>query len=225
MAVMCGSYTPPIIEDIRMLQKEHANGLYSPLPFMVANFVIGLPWLFLIALIFSSIVYWLTNFDADLQAYLTFTAWLYLDLLAAESVVVLISAIVPQFVTALAVISFAQGLWLATDGFLVPINTLNSFWKYGFHYVNYQAYVFQGMMVNQFKHTTYDCQALPEDGWHCLYLSDLADQGQIRGTAVLDSYDYGHEPRDLWKWVGTMAAIIVVHRLLALVVLYWRVRR
>lgn len=126
---MAVAYAPSIIEDIQMLQKEHANGLYGALSFNVANFLIGLPWLFLVAVIFSSIVYWLTNLRATGEAFAMFTLWLYVDLVAAESMVVLISAFTPQFVTALALVSFANGLWLAVDGFLVPIGTLNVFWK------------------------------------------------------------------------------------------------
>ena len=33
---------------------------------------------------------------------------------------------------------------------------LELFWKYVFHYIDYQAYAFQGMMVNELKYRTYD---------------------------------------------------------------------
>ncbi|KAK7212000.1 hypothetical protein V2G26_019178 [Clonostachys chloroleuca] len=76
--------------------------------------------------------------------------WLLLDQLAAESLVVRVSSISPIFFVALAVTAFANGLWMVVDGFLVPMTILNPFWKYVFHYIDYQAYVFQGMMVNEF---------------------------------------------------------------------------
>ncbi|KAF2207069.1 hypothetical protein CERZMDRAFT_88832 [Cercospora zeae-maydis SCOH1-5] len=46
---------------------------------------------------------------------------------------------------------------MCVDGFLVPMNILNPFWKDVLHYIDYRAYVFQGMMVNEFKERTYNC--------------------------------------------------------------------
>jgi hypothetical protein len=45
--------------------------------------------------------------------------WLFLDLIAAESLVVLISSIFPVFVISLALTAFANGLWMSVDGFMV----------------------------------------------------------------------------------------------------------
>ena len=72
---------------------------------------------------------------------MTFVVWLFLDLIAAEALVVLVSVIFPVFIIALAVTAFANGLWMCVDGFLVPMDILNPFWKYVFHYIDYQAYV------------------------------------------------------------------------------------
>jgi ABC-type multidrug transport system permease subunit len=129
MALMAVAYAPAIIEDIRLLEEEYTNRLYSPLPFVVANFITGLVWLLAVALSFSLIVFWLTNFHNESHGFVTFTMWLFIDLLAAESMVVFVAALVPEFVTSLALVSFANGLWLAVGGFLVPKNILNSFWK------------------------------------------------------------------------------------------------
>ena len=65
--------------------------------------------------------------------------FLFLDLLAAESLVVLVSSIIPIFVVALAITAFANGLWMSADGFMVKEQTLNVFWRYVFHYIDYQA--------------------------------------------------------------------------------------
>lgn len=64
--------------------------------------------------------------------------WLFLDLIAAESLVVLMSSIFPIFVVALALTAFANGLWMSVGGFLVSPNVLNVFWKYWARYIDYQ---------------------------------------------------------------------------------------
>jgi hypothetical protein len=187
--------------------------------------------------------------------------WLFLDLLAAEGLVLLVTNVAPIFVVALAVTAFANGLWMCVGGFMVPLGTLNVFWKYVFHYIDYQAYVFQGMMVrvvrvvvvgstrhdsfrtstpqvpskandeifnnqlqvNEFAHRIYTCATV--DGspssspqYHCMYPSDLEPLGQIRGTAVLDTYQYSTDR--VGEWVGIMIAIIAAYRILGFAVLW-----
>ena len=213
MSFMAIAYVPAFLEDLSAFQLERANGLAGPLPFLLSNFLIGIPFLFLITLLFSVVQYWLSNFRPDGAAFMKFVMWLFLDLLAAESLVVLVSSIFPVFVVALAITAFANGLWMAVGGFLVPMTILNVFWKYVFHYIDYQAYVFQGMMVNEFQGRTYDCGVGAGGEPQCMYASDLNGEGKIRGTDVLKTFDIdtGIEK----TWVGIMIGIIAGYRLLA----------
>lgn len=132
--------------------------------------------------------------------------WLFLDLLAAESLVVLISALFPNFVIALALTAFTNGLWMCVGGFMVSPTVLNVFWRYVFHYIDYQAYVFQGMMVNEFAERTFNCGP----GCQCMYGSELESQCKIAGTGVLSSY--GYATGRTGKWVGILLAITAVYR-------------
>src|SRR5262249_1543015 len=108
MSFMAVAYVPAFLEDLHTFSKELANGLVGPLEFSVANFIIGLPFLFIIVLLFSLVEYFLTGFRQNGNAFFTFTLWLFLDLVAAEALVVLVSAIFPVFVVALAVTAFAN---------------------------------------------------------------------------------------------------------------------
>lgn len=167
------------------------------------------------SVIFSVITYFSTNFRPTATAFFTWVMWLFLDLLAAESLVVFVGSLAPNFVISLAIVAFANGLWMSVGGFLIPIPLLNVFWKYVFHYIDYQAYVFQGMMVNEFKSRSYACAedcrcSYPTQGLQC----------RIPGTAVLATYGYplGREG----KWVGILIGITAVYRLLGYIVLWWR---
>ncbi|KAJ5751090.1 hypothetical protein N7533_008118 [Penicillium manginii] len=216
MSFMAVAYVPAFLEDRANFAKERANGLYGATPFIVSNFLIGLPFLFLIAMLFSIISYWLSNFQPTGTAFMTWVMWLFLDLVAAESLVVFVTAIFPNFVIALALVAFANGLWMSVGGFLVTPTILNPFWKYVFHYIDYQAYVFQGMMVNEFSDRIYSCGT----GCYCMYNTDLADQCQIRGTGVLETY--GYATGRTGKWVGILVGIIAVYRLLGWIALSLR---
>jgi ABC-type multidrug transport system permease subunit len=218
MSFMAVAYIPSYLEDRALYLKERANGLYGPSAFMLANFLIGIPFLFLISILFSVVAYWLSNFRPTATAFFMWVLWLFLDLLAAESLVVLVTNVVPIFVVALAAVAFANGLWMSVGGFMVQPHTLNVFWRYVFHYIDYQAYVFQGMMVNEFKGRVYNCDKLADGSCHCTYVTPLADQCKIDGQGVLDVYGYNSHQTGLW--VGILIAIIAGYRLLAWSVLF-----
>jgi hypothetical protein len=208
MSFMAVAYVPSYLEDRATFIKERANGLYGPTSFLIANFLIGIPYLFLISTIFSLIAYFLSNFRPTATAFLTWLMFLFLDLVAAESLVVLVSSIFPTFVIALALTAFANGLWMSVGGFLVSPTLLNVFYTYVFSYIDYQAYVFKGMMVNEFRDRVYSCG----EGCRCMYPSALESQCEISGVAVLEQY--GYENGKIGTWVGILIGIVVGYRLL-----------
>jgi ABC-type multidrug transport system permease subunit len=233
---MAVAYVPAFLEDLQIFHLERANGLYGPSVFLLSNFLIGLPYLFLISLLFSLITYFLIAFNTSSAAkFWWYTFYLSLDLLAAESLVILISAIAPIFVAALAITAFANGLWMAVGGFLVPLPQLNVFWRYAWHYWDYQGWVFRGMMGNEFSGRSYACAtaaaattsggALGGGGsgggvCHCMFQSELSGQCRIAGEAVLRIYGIGQERRGMW--VGIMIAIVIGYRLAGWGVIWWR---
>lgn len=91
-----------------------------------------------------------------------------------------------------------------------------------FHYIDYQAYVTEGLIINQFKKTIYDCDPNGSGGFNCMYPSDLMAEGKIRGTAVIKAYSYGWSDGENGKLVGIMIGIIFVYRLLGYLALVVR---
>ncbi|KAI5859039.1 P-loop containing nucleoside triphosphate hydrolase protein [Tricharina praecox] len=218
MSFMAVAYIPAFIEDYSSFVKERNNGLYGPTSFLLSNFLIGIPFIFLNTLLFSIITVFLVNFRTDATSFFKYVMWLFLDLLAAESLVVLVSSVIPVFVIALAVTAFINGLWMSVGGFLVPQNVLNDFWYYTFYWINYQRYVFQAMMFNEFDGREYQCdRAESGEGWQCMYASPLQGEGKIAGQSVLKAMGYGK--REEGMWIGILLAIIVGLRLLAWIAL------
>ncbi|KAK6527079.1 hypothetical protein TWF281_010272 [Arthrobotrys megalospora] len=213
MSFMAVAYIPAFLEDRATFIKERNNGLYGPTSFIIANFFIGIPYLFLISILFSVVSYWLSNFYPSGTAFMYWVMWLFLDLLAAESLVVFVSSLFPIFVVSLALTAFLNGLWMSVGGFLVSPRVLNVFWKYWARYIDYQAYVFQGMMVNEFSRRNYQCG----EGCHCMYSTPLEDQCMIDGDGVLAVY--GYKTGKNGEWAGILLAIIFGYRLLSWLVL------
>lgn len=174
--------------------------------------------LVLITILFSVVAYWLVNFHPGAKPFFTWVMWTFLDLVAAESLVVCVSSLFPNFVIALALTAFLNGLWMCVGGFMVSPTILNVFWRYVFHYIDYQAYVFQGMMVNEFAERAYECG----QNCQCMYPSELASECKIAGTAVLHSYGYATGRNG--KWAGILIGIIAFYRFLGWCLLVLRKR-
>ncbi|KIW08776.1 uncharacterized protein PV09_00713 [Verruconis gallopava] len=218
MSFMAVAYIPAFIEDLHAFRKERLNGLYGPTSFMIANFITGAPYLFLMSMLFSVVAYFLSNFHMDGTSFMRWVLFLFLDLMAAEGLVVLVSSIAPIFVVALAVTAFANGLWMCVNGFMVQVQTINVFYRYVFHYIDYQAYVFQLMMVNEFQHRTYKCQKLANGDNYCMYPPTTSGGDEIAGIEVLNAF--GYPTGRIGKWIGLLCVIVVGYRILGLVVLW-----
>ena len=216
MSFMAVVYVPAFIEDRNVFVKDRSNGLYGSTAFVVSNFIVGLPYLFGIAVSSSAFVYWMVNFRPDAQAFMTWVMWMYLNLVAAESLVVLTSALLPNFVGALALTAMCNGIWMACNGFMVPKPSLNVFYRYVFYYINYQAYVFRGLVDNEFGYRNYRCG----EGCYCMYNTKLKDQCLIAGEGVLRMYGFGLGGQG--KRVGITIGIIVAMRLMGWAAIKWR---
>ncbi|GAM41278.1 ATP-binding cassette transporter [Talaromyces pinophilus] len=194
MSFTAVAYVLVYLEDQATFYKERANGIVGPLALMISNFIIGLPFLFFIGLLFSVVEYWLTGFRASGTGFMTFLMWLFLDLVAAESLVVLVSSVFPVFVVALAVTAFANGLWMCI--------------------------CLQGMMVNEFKHRTYSCGKTAAGQYQCAYESSLNSEDMIASVDVLKNYDIN--ANKMGKWVGIIISIIIIYRVLGYLALRFR---
>lgn len=222
MSFMAVASVPAYLEDRAVFQKERADGLYGPSLFVLSNFLVGVPFLLSFSILFSSVAYWLCNFRPSLAGYCAWILWLFLDLVAAESLVVLVSSAIPVFVASLAITAFWNGIWMCTGGFMVHGDALNPFWKYTFHYIDYQAYVFQGMMANEFSHRTYSCATSTDDSTECscIYATPSRGECSMGGHYILQLYDV--DPDRFVIRVVAILAVITGLRMLTLVALHLR---
>lgn len=55
-----------------------------------------------------------------------------------------------------------------------------------------------------------------------MYPSDLMSEGKIRGTAVVESFEYGYNDGEHAKLIGIMIGIVAVYRLFAYLALVVR---
>ncbi|ORY29492.1 P-loop containing nucleoside triphosphate hydrolase protein [Rhizoclosmatium globosum] len=89
--------------------------------YVIANTLVSLPFIFIIAVSFATPAYWMMGLNAGASNFFIFITYLWLALYVAESFVVLISAMFPIFVAALTLVSFFNGLEMVLKGSLSAV--------------------------------------------------------------------------------------------------------
>lgn len=68
------------------------------MPYVIANTLVSVPFVFAISLVFSAIAYPMCNFHPGVGHFFIYVAMLFGALMVAESMTVAVSAIVPHFI-------------------------------------------------------------------------------------------------------------------------------
>lgn len=132
---MSVSGIPAFLEERNVFVRERANGLYQPGAYLLANTIVSIPFLFICTLIYTLIAYWAIGLHPGGAQFFKFLVYLFLGVFAAESQSLLLAAAVPIFVAALALASFANGLWMVVQGYFIRATSLPRFWYYTFHFI------------------------------------------------------------------------------------------
>lgn len=106
--------------------------------------------------------------------------FVFLGVYAGEAQSILIAAIIPIFVAALAIAAFANGFWMSVQGYFN--RHLPAFWQKSFHYMDYETYAFQLLVNNDFTGLVFTCGTDRNGACNCTYKSELQEQGQCAFT-------------------------------------------
>ncbi|PHH83238.1 hypothetical protein CDD82_2849 [Ophiocordyceps australis] len=212
MAFMAFAYVPAFLEDYGQFLKARRNGIYGATEFIASNFIVGVPYIFIIAVSNSAINYWLSGLTPTTEAFFEWTMWQFFNVLAAESQIVLLTSLGPNFVIALVLQAIIMLVWLIVGGFIIMPHLMNRFWKF-FYYWCFVRFPFEGMLRTQFKGRLFDCDST----CHCMYPSPMQSECKIPGEIVLQAL--GVKDMSMAKGVGIMLAITLAFRLASWMIL------
>ncbi|PFH45697.1 hypothetical protein AMATHDRAFT_77954 [Amanita thiersii Skay4041] len=211
LAFMSVAGIPGFLEERAVYYRETKNGLYSTLPFVLANTLVNIPFLFFCTVFFTVICYWAIGLHPGPAPFFRFLVFLFLAILAAESQVLIIASLIPVFIAALAISAFLNGFWMSVGGYFIKARSLPRFWFYSFHYMDYQKYAFELITNSDFRGLTFNCDTIVNGSCVCAYPSSTPSSCTVSGNDVVAYLDistisYG-------KWTGIMISIIVLYRI------------
>ncbi|RXW19949.1 hypothetical protein EST38_g5911 [Candolleomyces aberdarensis] len=211
LAFMSVAGIPGFLEERAVYYRESRNGLYSTLPFVLANTLVNIPFLFLCTVFFTVICYWAIGLNPDAGAFFRFLGFLFLALFTAESQVLVIAALLPIFVAALAICAFLNGFWMSVGGYFIKARSLPRFWYYSFHFMDFQKYAFELLTNSDLRGVTFKCNTIVNGSCACAYPSSTPQTCTVSGDDVLRYLEIGDVSYS--KWCGIVFSILVIYRI------------
>lgn len=201
---------PGFLEERVVFRRERADGFYSVGPYALANFVVSVPFVFIIAFTFTAVAYPMIGLHAGFGHFMWFLTYLYLALMVAESMVVFVAAVIPIFVAALTIVAFLNGFFMVVQGFFVRRDSIPRAWKWA-HYIDYQKYAFEGIVKSDFRGLTFEC-VLNEatHKYNCMYGDASGNSTTFTGQDVLNSF--GYTEIKLPSWALALVGLTIIFR-------------
>lgn len=198
---------PIFLQEREILMKETSSGSYRVSSYAIANGLVYLPFLLILAILFAVPLYWIIGLNQNFTAFLHFLLLIWLVLYTANSVVVCFSALVPNFIVGNSIIAGVIGSSFLFSGYFISNHEIPNYWIF-MHYLSLFKYPFEGFLINEFSNSK-----------KCLeYMFGAC---VMKGEDVLKEEGYGGES-SRWKNVGVMVCFIFVYRFISYVILRYR---
>ncbi|KAJ8752728.1 hypothetical protein K2173_007038 [Erythroxylum novogranatense] len=140
---------PTFIQERFIFIRETSHNAYRASSYVISSLIVYLPFFAIQGFTFAAI----TRFALHLRSNL-FNFWmiLYASLITTNAYVMLVSALVPSYITGYAVVIATTALFFLTCGFFLKRNQIPFYWRW-LHYISAIKYPFEAMLTNEFKGT------------------------------------------------------------------------
>ena len=105
--------------------------------------------------------------------------------------------------------------------YFVRKTSLPGFYRNTLHWLSYQKYSFEMMMVNDLRGQTFACGTDVSGNPRCAFPTKTAGATRMTGEEILESLDY--ERVSYSEWAAVLVAMAVIFRLVTYIIL--KIRR
>uniref|UniRef100_A0A0D9WXR7 ABC transporter domain-containing protein n=1 Tax=Leersia perrieri TaxID=77586 RepID=A0A0D9WXR7_9ORYZ len=192
--------------SIQIYRKERLSGHYGAAEFVISNTISSIPYLALISIVPGAIAYYLTGLQRGVDHFIYFAAVLWACTMLVEGLMMIIAAVVPDFLLGIITGSGVQGVLMLNAGFFrLPSDLPKPIWKYPTYFISYHKYATQGLYKNEFLGMVFE---------------DVGGGGlTIGGEYILRNYLQVELSYSKWVDLAILVAMIIIYRMLFLVIL------
>lgn len=123
---------PTFIQERFIFIRETSHNAYRASSYVVSSLIVYLPFFAIQAFTFAAITLFILNLQSNL---LRFWIILYSSLITTNAYVMLVSALVPSYITGYAVVIATTALFFLTCGFFLKVTQIPAIWKW-LHYIS-----------------------------------------------------------------------------------------
>ncbi|KAM7471071.1 hypothetical protein LguiA_009254 [Lonicera macranthoides] len=209
---------PTFIQERFIFIRETSHNAYRASSYVISSLIVYLPFFAIQGFTFAGITQLILQLQRSL---INFWIILYASLITTNAYVMLVSALVPSYITGYAVVIATTALFFLTCGFFMKESQIPIYWKW-LHYISAIKYPFEALLINEFKGKT--CYTgNPKDlspgplgevkrsELHNTSLAELGANCPLIGEDVLYSMDIIHL-ESIWKDVAVLLAWGVLYR-------------
>ncbi|XP_024401889.1 ABC transporter G family member 10 [Physcomitrium patens] len=187
---------PIFLAERQIYIRESSRGAYRTLTFVIAQAVVMIPFQLIIALVFSSISYFMVGLVSNVWAFFTFVFVTFLTLCVANSFVAFVASMVPDENGGQTVILAVSAMYYLFSGFFVTRSGIPKYWIW-LHYLSTFKYPYELLLENEYGH-------LRKVMWFF----------GVDSQTVLDNFDAGKVADHRWINYLAMASFVIGYRVL-----------
>ncbi|KAK6155628.1 hypothetical protein DH2020_009876 [Rehmannia glutinosa] len=204
---------PIFINERPIILRETSSGVYRLSSYLMANTLVFLPYLLAVAVLYSVSVYFLVGLCSTWQAFLYFVLVIWVIVLMANSFVLFLSSIAPNFIAGTSLVTVLLAGFFLFSGYFISKDSIPKFWLF-MHYFSMYKYALDALLINE-----YSCLVT-----RCLIWFDEKNKTcMVSGGDVLEKRGLHEGQR--WTNVYVLIGFFVLYRVLCLLVLIRRVSR
>uniref|UniRef100_J3MK27 ABC transporter domain-containing protein n=1 Tax=Oryza brachyantha TaxID=4533 RepID=J3MK27_ORYBR len=195
---------PSFVEDMKIFRKERMSGHYGATEFVISNTLSSVPYLGIISIIPGAIAYYLTGLQRGVDHFIYFAAVLWACTMLVEGLMMIVAAIVPDFLLGIITGSGVQGVLMLNAGFFrLPSDLPKPVWKYPTYFISYHKYATQGLYKNELLGLSFE---------------DAAGGGglTVSGEYILKNYLQVELGYSKWVDLAILVGMIVIYRVVFL---------
>ncbi|KAH1066537.1 hypothetical protein J1N35_031524 [Gossypium stocksii] len=181
------SVQPVVSVERTVFYRERAAGMYSAMPYAVAQVLVEIPYIFVQASVYGIIVYSMIGFEWTAAKFFWYLFFMLFTLLYFTYYGMMAVAVTPNHHIAAIVSSAFYGLWNVFSGFIIPRPSIPGWWRW-YYWICPVSWTLYGLFVSQFG----DIDELLEDG-----------NNETVKQYLRNNYGFRHD------YLGLVAAVIM----------------
>ncbi|CAB4281414.1 unnamed protein product [Prunus armeniaca] len=137
---------PTFIQERFIFIRESSHNAYRASSYVISSLIVYLPFFAIQGFTFAAITKYMLHLKSNL---VRFWIILYASLITTNAYVMLVSALVPSYITGYAVVIATTALFFLTCGFFLKSQQIPIYWRW-VHYISAIKYPFEALLTNEF---------------------------------------------------------------------------